>query len=107
MDKADAEIEAPVSFSAPSRGGKIAWLNTPHTHGLVSRILHWTTAVLIAVNIPLGLYVAGLPRGDQFREDLLSQMHKPLGLLLLFLVVGRLGWRLFFVRPDYAPGLKT
>lgn len=91
MDNADPEIQAPVSFSAPSRGGRIAWLNTPRTYGLVSRILHWTTALLIAVNIPLGLYVAGLPRVGQFREDLLSQVQKPLGLLLLFLVMIRLG----------------
>lgn len=82
------------------------WLNTSRTFGLVSRILHWTMAILIAANIPLGFYAAYLPRTDLFREALLSQVHKPLGLLILFLVVIRIGWHLFSPRPDHAPGLR-
>jgi cytochrome b561 len=89
-----------------TRLGKIAWLNTSDSFGMISRLLHWATAILIAINIPLGFYVAYLPRGDLFREELLSLVHKPLGVLLLFLVVARLVWKIISLRPGHAAGLK-
>jgi cytochrome b561 len=94
-------------MSLQARLGRVVWLNRAHTFGLISRILHWMTALLIAVNIPLGFYVASLPRDDQFREILLSQMHKPLGLLLLFVVAIRLGWHVVSPRPQHVQSLKS
>jgi cytochrome b561 len=93
-------------MSNDTRLGKIAWLNTSGRFGMISRMLHWAAAILIAVNIPLGFYVASLPREDLFREQLLSLIHKPLGVLLLFLVVIRIVWKIVSLRPDNASGLK-
>lgn len=89
-----------------ARRRKIVWLNTSGNFGTFSRFLHWTTAILIAINIPLGFYVASLPRDDLFREELLSSVHKPLGVLLLLLVVVRCVWRIVSLEPDHAAGLK-
>ena len=57
----------------------------------VAIAFHWTIAVLIIVNLALGLL------HEQFAQPIRSEMidlHKPIGILVLLLSIGRLGWRL-------------
>lgn len=65
---------------------------------LVARLLHWAIALLILINIPLGL----------LREAMLDaypatmQIHKSLGVTILFLAFLRVMWR-FTHRPPALP----
>ena len=67
-------------------------------YGTVSRLLHWSMAVLILAMIPVGLTMIqeGLARPLQ---DTLFIFHKNTGSLLLVLIVVRLAWRLAHPPP--------
>lgn len=66
-------------------------------YGVVAISLHWAIALLIVVNIPLGLF------SEQIEDELgRSQMwlHKSLGLTVLLLSLVRLAWRLLHPPPS-------
>jgi cytochrome b561 len=75
----------------------------PERYGGVAQALHWLTAGLIFVMIPLGFYMEGLPLG-QFKFDL-YQVHKSLGLTVLLLVLARLIWRARHPAPPLPVGM--
>ena len=66
-------------------------LNDQRRYGLLAQSLHWLTAGLILVMLPLGFYMADLPIGQQKFD--LYQFHKSLGLTILLITLLRLGWR--------------
>jgi cytochrome b561 len=66
--------------------------NTDDSYGSLARSLHWLVAVLVFVQLGLGLYAAGLPFGLA-RLQWVSH-HKSLGLAVLVLVLVRLAWRI-------------
>lgn len=70
----------------------------------VSKILHWTTALLIFGLLLLGFYMAGL----DFSEDKLQlyALHKSFGFLVLILVFVRVVWHLFVKKPASLPSHK-
>src|SRR6476469_5552679 len=79
----------------------VEYMNAPPTarYSGVSQVLHWATAILVfyAYYNSLG--------GSEARvyapsRDLQRQMHEPLGLAVLALVVVRLLWRMVETRPD-------
>src|SRR5258706_12217708 len=71
------------------------------TFPLLSRILHWTMAVLILAMLFIGIaQVASL--SDYHR---LISIHKPLGILILILVAIRLVNRLLQPPPSLPQGL--
>lgn len=60
-------------------------------YGLVSRLLHWLTVLILLVMIPAGaIMVQQVPRSLQ---DVLFVLHKGLGSVFLVLILLRLGWR--------------
>ena len=61
---------------------------------LTARVLHWLMAVLVLIQIPLGVLIANLEMGDA-----LYSLHKSIGVLILPLVVIRLLWRLTHPAP--------
>ncbi len=65
--------------------------NSPTTFGLVSRITHWGTAVLVLCLVPMGLFVSVLPGGSDDRAMFLAA-HQSLGLVILVLSAFRLIW---------------
>jgi len=73
--------------------------NTPQSWGSVSKTFHWLIAALIVVQVPAGYlmsYTYGLATHDsavQPLQDLASQFHHTIGLLILVLVPARLAWR--------------
>ena len=76
------------------------WQNTTESWGAVSRYLHWGVAVLILVQLVLGL-AAEAWRLSPTKLDLFV-WHKSLGILILVLVLLRLLWRLVTVTPGLA-----
>jgi cytochrome b561 len=67
--------------------------NSATHYGSVAMLLHWLIALLLIVNICLGLYFSDLPRSDP-NLFTLSQIHKSIGLTVLVLSVLRVLWRL-------------
>lgn len=68
------------------------WRNTASDYGLVTRCLHWSTAVLIIGLLWLGWYLADLSYFDAWYEQGLHA-HRALGLLVPLLGVLTLAWR--------------
>jgi cytochrome b561 len=65
-----------------------------------ARHFHWWTVALLAIQLPLGLYIA---RGD---SAVLYDAHKLLGLVILALIVARLVYRLVHGAPADEPTLE-
>lgn len=66
-------------------------------YGLVSRLFHWITVLLVLVMIPVGLVmIQEIPRSVQ---NPLFALHKSLGPLVFLVVLLRLGWRLLHPPP--------
>jgi cytochrome b561 len=80
----------------------------PARYGAPARLLHWITAALIAVQVPVGIVMAY--RGNVLdlwnrTTDLLYSTHKSLGFILLILVVIRMLVRLIAGAPPPEPSL--
>ncbi|WP_431298747.1 cytochrome b [Tabrizicola sp. BL-A-41-H6] len=68
------------------------WANTPDSFGRVTRLLHWTTALLVIVMLALGLRITDMEPG--LANLWLYGLHKTLGLTVLGLVLLRIGWHI-------------
>ncbi|WP_052262295.1 cytochrome b [Pseudoalteromonas luteoviolacea] len=75
-------------------------------YGLVARVLHWTTAFLFILMIPLGIFSTMIPEGTPYRIEYYV-VHKTIGVLIFILVIIRLAWKLYSHQPKPAPGLST
>lgn len=69
-------------------------MNTPSRYGAVAMTLHWLIAIVLLVNIGLGLYVAEIMADSDPMHGPTLQLHKSLGLTVLILSLLRLAWRL-------------
>jgi cytochrome b561 len=81
----------------------------PVRYSASARLLHWLTALLIMVQIPLGVVMSY--RGNvlnlwNYTTDFLYSAHKSLGFVLLILVVIRLLVRMIAGSPPPEPGLE-
>ncbi len=77
----------------------MALRNSPQSFGLVSRIIHWTMALLIIGMLALGLRIEGMEPG--LSNLWLYGLHKSIGLILLALVLLRILWHI--ISPPPAP----
>lgn len=75
--------------------------NTSTRYGSVARLLHWTIAVLVLVDIALGLVGKFTPRtgGTVDFLQLLYSTHKTIGVTVLGLAVVRVIWAISQPRP--------
>lgn len=71
-----------------------------HAYDPAQRGFHWVTAIIIFAAIGLGIWARLLPPGGGVRPQLLD-LHKSLGMTVLFLVVFRLAWRAIRGEPVY------
>lgn len=65
--------------------------NAPGVYGLVSRYIHWVTAILVLTMIPMGIFATLIPQDVEW-QDTYYGVHKTIGFLALGLVVVRLVW---------------
>jgi cytochrome b561 len=72
--------------------------NTSESYGWVSIILHWLMTVAIFAMFGLGLWMVELNYYDSWYHDA-PYIHKSVGMLLLFTLVFRSGWRVINIRP--------
>jgi cytochrome b561 len=74
------------------RRGEMGIKNTSQQWGWLSKVLHWLTALIIFLQIPLGFYAESL-RLSPLKMDMFV-WHKSLGMLVFLLLVIRLLWRI-------------
>lgn len=65
-----------------------------------AQAFHWAIAMLIILNLALGLLSDPLEKAVN-----LIPLHKSLGLTVLLLTLGRIGWRLAWTRPPLPESL--
>jgi len=71
--------------------------NTKTQFGWISIGFHWIMALLIVVMLTVGIYMTRIP--FSLSKLKLYGIHKEIGMLILFLVVLRLSWRLANITP--------
>jgi cytochrome b561 len=74
------------------------WRNTKNGYGLFHIVLHWTVAAMIAVMLPLGLWMTGLDYYDAWYKKG-PDLHRAMGVLLGLIMLVRIAWRLGNLRP--------
>ena len=73
--------------------------NTSTSYGLVSIAMHWLMAIVIFAMFGLGLWMVELGYYDSWYHDA-PYIHKAIGMLLLFALIFRAGWRLTNTHPN-------
>lgn len=73
-------------------------------YNTLSKLLHWTTAILILGLLALGFYMAQLDYSDD--KIKLYGLHKSFGLLVLMLGIVRVTWHLLVKKPKSLPEHK-
>ena len=72
--------------------------NEEERYGMVSRLLHWTIAILILALIPMGIFTSIIAKGTEYR-DAYYIVHKTIGVVVILLVIARLIWNQVSKRP--------
>ncbi|MEM7069645.1 MAG: cytochrome b/b6 domain-containing protein [Pseudomonadota bacterium] len=76
--------------------------NTRATYGLIAQLLHWATAILILILLPLGLYMHNLPIGSEAElqnKFWFYSLHKTLGITVFAIAIIRVLWAFIQPRP--------
>jgi cytochrome b561 len=78
------------------------------TYTVAARRFHWWTALLVAAQVPLGLFMVRYGAATDFAEPTgkLYDAHKLMGLLILLVALARLAYRLARGAPADEPTLE-
>ena len=79
--------------------------NTLTEYGLISKLLHWVSALLLFAQIPLGFYLVDLEFGIERIN--LENIHITIGLSIFYLVILRLLYKSFNPTPKLGPSVFT
>ena len=77
--------------------------NTLTEYGLISKLLHWISAILLFVQIPLGFYLVDLDFGPE--RLTVEDIHVTMGLSIFYLVILRLLYKIFNPTPKLEPSI--
>ena len=77
--------------------------NTLTEYGLISKLLHWISAVLLFIQIPLGFYLVDLDFGPE--RLTIEDIHVTVGLSIFYLVILRLLYKIFNPTPKLEPSI--
>ena len=80
--------------------------NESNRYGKVSRMLHWTIAILFISLIPMGIFTSMIPEDSEFRLSYYV-LHKTIGVTLFLLVIVRIFWNKFSKRPELDSALSA
>jgi cytochrome b561 len=75
--------------------------DTTEGYGLVSRLFHWLMAVAIIAMFGLGLWMVGLDYYSPYYNSA-PDIHRSVGMILLFALILRVIWRLSNPKPSTA-----
>ena len=62
--------------------------NTLTEYGFISKSLHWLSAILLLIQIPLGFYLVDLDFGEE--RITIENIHVTIGLGIFYLIIFRL-----------------
>ena len=71
--------------------------NTLTEYGLISKLLHWISAILLFIQIPLGFYLVDLDFGPE--RLTVENIHVIFGLSIFYLVILRLLYKIYNPTP--------
>ena len=71
--------------------------NSSKEYGLLAKMLHWITFIVLIAQVPFGFYLVGLEFSDR-RIDL-ENIHILIGISIFYFVLIRLIWKLFNLNP--------
>ena len=77
--------------------------NTLTEYGLISKLLHWLSAILLLVQIPLGFYLVNLDFGTERLN--FENIHVVIGLSIFYLVILRLLNKIINPTPKLDPSI--
>jgi len=77
--------------------------NTITEYGVISKILHWVSALLLFIQIPIGFYLVDLDFGEQRIN--LENIHIIIGLSIFYLVILRLFLKIINPTPKLEPSI--
>lgn len=80
---------------------KMSLLSTRKGYGNLSVALHWIISPIILFMLGLGYFMARLPKASEAAILPWYQLHKSLGLTVLFIIIFRLLVKLLGRRPDW------
>jgi cytochrome b561 len=80
-------------------------LNESSQYGSVSRFLHWMTAILFILMVPMGIFASMIPEDVWYRTEY-NIVHKTIGFIVLGLFAFRLIWNFKSKRPSLESSLK-
>ena len=72
--------------------------NEKDRYGRISRLLHWTIAILFISLIPMGIFASMIPEETSYRNAYYV-VHKTIGVTVFLLVIVRLIWNKISKRP--------
>ena len=77
--------------------------NTLTEYGLISKLLHWVSAILLFIQIPLGFYLVDLDFGPE--RISIENIHVIIGLSVFYLVILRLLSKIINPTPKLAQSI--
>jgi cytochrome b561 len=77
--------------------------NTLTEYGLISKFLHWASAALFFIQIPIGFYLVDLDFGPERLS--VENIHVIISLSIFYLVILRLIYKIFNPTPKLEPSI--
>ena len=77
--------------------------NTVTEYSLISKLLHWASAIILFVQIPLGFYLVDLDFGPERLN--IENIHVLVGLSIFYLVIIRLINKIISTSPKLEPSI--
>ena len=77
--------------------------NTITEYGVISKLLHWISATLLIIQIPLGFYLVDLDFGEERIN--IENIHVIIGLIVFYLVILRLLNKILNPTPKLSPSI--
>lgn len=74
------------------------WKNTEQAYGIISKLLHWFSAITVFAMFALGYWMVDLSYYSQWYQTA-PHWHESVGVLLLFVTIVRLFWRQISQQP--------
>ena len=71
--------------------------NSKNGYGLLAKLFHWVTFIVLIIQVPFGFYLVGMEFSDR-RIDL-ENIHILIGISIFYFVLIRLIWKMINPRP--------
>ena len=72
------------------------FFNSLNEYGLLAKLFHWITFLVLVLQIPFGFYLVGLEFSDERIE--LENIHILIGITIFYITLFRLMWK--FINPN-------